>query len=208
VSHEWFRSPDWDSQAEADFEAKLRRSRAYKRPQYLRIKAIALLDAGRKDVARQLLQRVIAEYPEALDFGSALELIGDIERAQGAQDAAEAHYRRLLLERPSLNATSGMVEVSLAEVLIERGRVEDREEALRLLDSCLKHRRPVFNSQLFRWHVTLARLAHDMGDLSTQRTAATSALRLADPGPQLPRHPTVGRVNADADLIRWLRSLQ
>jgi hypothetical protein len=65
----------------------------------------------------------------------------------------------------------------------------------------------MFNNDLFRWNVALARVAVSLGDVETQRQAARTALSLADRGPQLPRHPTVGLVNTDKPTLTWLRRL-
>lgn len=62
---EWFRTSDWDDDARAEFEKRLGRARDHNRPQYLRIKALALRDAGDKQAAGSLLRRVLDEYPTA-----------------------------------------------------------------------------------------------------------------------------------------------
>lgn len=80
---DWFRSTAWDEQARTEFEAKLARSAAHNRPQYLRIKAIALDGAGLTDDALTLLERVTDDYPDSLDCVSAFELQGDILRRSG-----------------------------------------------------------------------------------------------------------------------------
>ena len=59
---------------QAEFEQRLARSRAYNRPRYLRIKAIALTEVANLDAAEALLRRVVDDYPDALDVAFALEL--------------------------------------------------------------------------------------------------------------------------------------
>jgi hypothetical protein len=61
MENEWFRSPDWGEADRADFERHLARSRAYNRAQYLRIKGLALRDAGEIDEARGLWLRVLGD---------------------------------------------------------------------------------------------------------------------------------------------------
>jgi predicted Zn-dependent protease len=206
VSDEWYRGPRWDRDDRAEFERRLSRARDYNRPQYLRIKALALWQAGKLDEACDLLLRVTAEYAEAIDAPSATEMLGDIARQQGRTADAESFYRSVLKNWPSLSSTTWMVEVSLAELLIDRGGESAYTEALQLLDSRLA-RGLMFNSDLFRWNVALARVAVSLGDVETQRQAARTALSLADRGPQLPRHPTVGLVNTDKPTLTWLRRL-
>jgi hypothetical protein len=208
VDEEWYRRSDWDEAARDDFERRLRRSRSSNRSQYLRIKGLALRDAGELDGARELWTRVLDEFPDALDASSALEHLGDLARVRGRPVEAELHYRALLARNPSLNGTTHMVEISLAEVLIERDDDLSRREALELLQSARDRQRAgMFNNELFRWHVALAALSLQLGDIESQQGSARKALALVQLGPQLPRHPTVGVVHADRHTLGWLHAL-
>src|SRR6266576_2652022 len=155
-SADWFRDPSWDPVTRDLFEDRLSRARDWNRPQYLRIKALALKDVRELKAAKQLLIRVVSDYPDSVDCGFCLELLGDIAREEGSAEAAEWNYREVIRRWPDLNGTTGMVEVSLAEVLTETGGPDRHEEALRLLDSALKRGR-LMNSGLFRWNIVLAR---------------------------------------------------
>jgi predicted Zn-dependent protease len=203
VQGEWFRDPAWDQAARDEFERRLSRARAGNRPQYLRIKALALRGARHLAGAKQLLYRVVSDYPESLDCRFCLELLGDIAREEGSAQIAERNYREVIRRWPDLNATSGMVEVSLAELLAESNRRDGDDEALRLLDSALKRGR-MLNSNLFRWNVALARVAERIGDSETVTRAARTALSLTERGPQFPRHSRVGLVAAEPATLVWL----
>lgn len=61
-----------------------------------------------------------------------MEHLGD-SYAEEDPAAAEVHFRGLLAEHPSLNGTSHPVEISLAELLIDKGDRPSTEEALALL---------------------------------------------------------------------------
>jgi hypothetical protein len=63
----------------------------------------------------------------------------------------------------------------------------------------------MFNSQLFRWNVALARIAQRIGDSETVERAARTALSQMSRPPQFPRHPDVGIPNADDSTLAWLR---
>jgi tetratricopeptide (TPR) repeat protein len=206
MADEWFRSTAWDKAARADFEARLSRARSTSRPQYLRIKGLALHGAGRTDDAVTLWTRVIEDYPESLDAASAREFLADTARSSGDLDLAQAHYRALLNDRPALNATTGLAELSLAEVLIEGGTDDGYREARQLLDKVLERDGALlFNKSRFRWEVTSAVLAGRVGDGAVRRSAASAALELVGRGPQFARHPTVGLVEANEATIRWLQ---
>jgi len=202
-SADWFRDPGWDRATRDQFEERLNRARIGNRAQYLRIKALALRDAGELRGAKELLNRVLSDYPKSMDSGFCLELLGDIGREEGSAEAAESNYREVISRWPDLNGTTGMVEVSLAEVLTESADPESHEEALRLLDSALKRGR-MMNSDLFRWNIALARVAEQLGDAETVSRAAKTALSLTKVGPQFPRHPTVGLARPDAATVAWL----
>ena len=202
-SADWFRDPGWDRATRDQFEERLNRARIGNRAQYLRIKALALRDAGELHGAKELLNRVVSDYPESMDCGFCLELLGDIGREEGSAEAAERSYREVIRRWPDLNGTTGMVEVSLAEVLTVSAGPDRHEEALRLLDSALKRGR-MMNSGLFRWNIALARVAEKLGDTETVARAARTALSLAKLGPQFPRHPTVGLARPDPSTLAWL----
>jgi predicted Zn-dependent protease len=172
----------------------------------MQIKAHALREAGMLDEARTLLLRVTTA-DSASNAASATEALGDLARQEDRPAEAEAYYRSVLERWPSLNGTSHMVEVSLAELLIEHDQDDAHTEALQLLESRLKRSVSMFDHDLFRWHVALARVAVRRGDVETQQRAARTASTLAKRGPQLPRHPTVGLVQADASTLTWLEQL-
>lgn len=208
VADDWFRSPDWSPEAQADFEARLSRARPYNRAQYVRIKGLALSDAGEKRGARQLWERVLESTEElaASQQASALEHLGD-SYAQDDSAVAEGYFRRLLAGHPTLNGTSHTVEISLAELLIDKGDRASLEEALALLNSFLERGTSQFPSVLFRWHLALIRIAQATGEAETARRASRTALDLAGRDPVFPRHKTVGVVRADKRTLRRLRKL-
>lgn len=208
MAEDWFRSPDWSPEARADFEARLSRARPFNRAQYMRIKGLALAEAGEKRGARQLWERVL-ESTEELAIGqqaSAFEHLGDSYAADDPA-AAERYFRRLMTEHPTLNGTSHTVEISLAELLIDKGDRNSIEEALALLNSFLERGTSHFPNVLFRWHLALIRVAEATGDHETVQRAASTALDLAGRGPVFSRHKTVGVVRSDAKTLKRLRKL-
>ena len=207
VAGDWFRSPDWSPDAQADFEARLRRAHAGNRAQYTRIKGIALRESGQLDAARGLWLRILEN-----DLGHGFEQASTIEHLADSyleQDptTAEHYYRRLLAEHPELNGTTATAEISLAELLIDKGDAVNTEEALALLNSFLERATSQFPNVLFRWHLALIRIAQATGEKETVRRAARTALDLAGREPVFPRHKTVGVVHADNWTLKRLRKL-
>lgn len=208
MTDDWFRSPHWSAEARDDFEARLARARPYNRAQYMRIKGLALSEAGERRGARELWERVLQSTEElaTTQQASALEHLGDSYVRENVA-TAENYYRTLLAQHPTLNGTSHTVEISLAELLIHKDDRASMEEALALLNSFLERGTSQFPSVLFRWHLALISIAQATGEKETVQRAARTALDLASRGPVLPRHKDVGVVDADAKTLRRLRKL-
>ena len=208
MADDWFRSSDWSSEAQAEFEARLARARPHNRAQYLRIKGVALADRGERRGARQLWERVLQSTDDLArnQQASALEHLGE-SYIRDDPAVAEGCFRRLLSEHPTLNGTSHTVEISLAELLIDKGDRTSLEEASALLNSFLQRGTSQFPDVLFRWHLALINIAQLTGEKETVRRAARTALELAGRGPVFSRHKTVGVVRVDAKTLRRLRRL-
>lgn len=128
---------------------------------------------GRSDgCCEGTLAWAIEEPGYAHEVAFACEKLGDIAVHQGDRQAAEEYYRRVLIDNPTLDGTTGCVEISLAELLLDTRREPGRDEALALLNSWLKRPGMKLDSQLFRWHLVLIRLAEQTGDCETARRAA------------------------------------
>jgi tetratricopeptide (TPR) repeat protein len=203
VPADWFRTPEWDADAQLDFERRLARSRPYSRSQYLRIKALALRDAGRTADAKRLLQRVIDEHPEALDAAHAAELLGDLAREAGELDEAVRRYEQTLELRPDLNATSGQAHISLAEVLNQRRAHVEALHALKRIPAA----KLGLNVARFRWNAALAEAAAGVGERDVAKVSAERALALLRAPDQFARHPGVGRADASHLQEARLRAL-
>jgi len=204
---DWFRSREWSEESQQDFEARLARARAHNRPQYMRIKGLALAEAGKVEVARGLWRRVL-EDGSGCDFerASALEHLGD-SYASSDPKTAEAFYRQLLAEHPGMNGTTHTVEISLAELLLDRKDTASVDEAVVFLRAWAEKRDSPFPHTTFRWHLALIRAAELVGDVETVRKSARTALELAEMGPVFPRHGDVGVVRADRKTLKRLRML-
>ncbi len=207
VRDEWYRSPDWDAEAQEDFELRLRRARPGNRQQYLNIKALALLDAGHEDDAVRLLHRSIDCGTTAGDTAFGWERLGDLAARHGRIDEAVAFYERVLREQPSLSGTSGSVEISLAEVLIATREEARIEEAITYLDAWITRKGLKLDDALFRWFLAHIDVSEAIGDHVTAARSARSALELAGRGPRLTRQPDVGIVHTDDLTLKRLRRM-
>lgn len=204
---DWFRSPEWTAEAQEDFEARLARSMAHNRAQYLRIKGLALLEAGEVSGARDLWMRVVeTETEDWPQVSASLEHLGDSYR-QDDPATAESYFRRLIAENPTLSGTTACVHLSLAEILLDRGDATSINEAGDLLGIWIDKYSVPFPNAHFRFNLALIRTAQALGDKGTVQRAARTALDLAARGPVYPRHGDVGVVKADGKTLRRLKRL-
>lgn len=205
MADEWFRSPRWDPEEQAEFERRLGRARRTSRAQYLRIKGLALNAAGHTAAARSLWLRVLEDPDASIQRWSTLEHLGDLD-FDVDPDAAEARYRQLLAEDPTLNATSQMTEVRLAELLTGRGTPAALAEAWALLERWRAERHSPFPANHFAWEVACARWGEAAGRSDIVRDSARRAIELSTAGSPFPRHPAAGVVRAERAVMEWLRS--
>lgn len=208
MEDEWFRSPGWSEADRAAFEARLAKSRKYNRAQYLRIKGLALRDAGEVGGARELWTRVLSDDGEfsTMEGFTTLEHLGD-SYVDDDPTLSEYYYRRLLNDNPALKSTTMTQHIKLAELLIRRGDGKALEEAAELLVQWPEVARIPFPSAHFRWNLAVIDLADKTGDRQTAVEAARRALELADRGPVFPRHKTVGVVDAEHQTLARLKRL-
>lgn len=206
MADEWFRSPAWELADQTSFEERLARARPANRAQYLRVKAVALRDAGNLAGADELFARITDdEGAPVSERAFAHEALGDLLRLNGDLHAAVTEYRLALDEAPTLSGTTGEVQLSLGETLLDIDGDAGAAEVSALLDTAQEHVK--FNSTAFRWNVLRARLAEVVGDNDARRAAALAALELVGAASQFPRHPTVGVVDAPPETIELLRRL-
>lgn len=196
---QWFRSDDRSRDAQRDFQIRLGRARPRNRPQYLRIKALVLIDAGQLAAATALLRRVVDDYHDDwLQVTASHEHLGDIYRSSGDLEGAESEYRRVLELSPNLSGTTGEVHLKLGEVLLE-AEPNDFAEIEQLITAARPH--VVFSTSAFRANLLDARVAAAVGDVERCRASAAAALSLVDAPSQFSRHPTIGLVDASPSLL-------
>ena len=203
----WAHSGSFDDVAMAEFEERLGRARAANRPGYLRVKAAALLDlhdAEATKVAVGLLHRVVDGHEDFLEVPWSHELLGNAYFELRDPAAAEEHLRLATATADERRNGLSLPELTLAEVLLEQGRVSEARAALD--DVRRLPRGLIWNSQRYRFAVASARCAVRLGDEATPW--AEEALRLAAVHEaQLPRHPTVGLVESDSGTLDEMRTI-
>ena len=207
---DWYRSEKWDDGARSLFEGKLARVRSrFNCAQYLRIQGLALTGTRRTEevkAGRQLLERVIDGYrDQPMEVAGARFALAESLLTDGHHEQAVAHLRACLALEEHGNYRHGC-ELRLAEALVEHGDDASLNEAWDLLNASAEQ--SLFNREIWRIEVTRARLHTRTGDKARASASATNALQLLEQNePQLPRHPTVGLVDADTSTVREMRKL-
>ncbi|MET4903233.1 hypothetical protein PV760_21365 [Paenarthrobacter sp. CC6] len=209
-STDWYDSPDWSDEAKAEFEEKLR-SVPGTGSGYLHSKAIRLQMAGELKGASELWLRVLDDTDEFVAMSShnaALEGLGDIYAKENPE--LSAHYYRRLLAKDSLQMTTGMQAVKLAQVLITRGETSDLEEAAALLERWAEGPDDPFAVNNFRWNMAVIHLAQAIGDQDAARKAARRGLDLLGVGPQFPAQLCSQKcrgVHVNDETVDWLQQI-
>lgn len=207
MADEWYRTPGYDDAAREEFARRYQRARHPGRIQYKRIKAVHLMEAGAPGGiawAQELLEEVATDN-EASSFDKkvAFDKLAELRVAHGDWQLAV----QALEQGIAMGGMSAEPHLMLAETLLDHapGRLA---EVAGILGSVAQDRRLVFRSQAFRYYVASARLARKLGhDPGPAASAALDLIAADRDGPQLPRHPDVGRIQTSEQTIRELREM-
>ncbi len=213
MSDQWYRSSAWGKTDQEHFEEKLRRARPRSRPQYIRLKGLALAASrrrGERCAAPELLMRVIRDHSD--DELQAAMAWADLGRYYVDEDD---HQRAADAFRSCLDAEAALSggglhtgsELALAEAIVAAGWEDRYGEALELLDAA-RCAGLTFKVERWRWAIAHARIASATGRTSDAASYAREALKLLDdPSPDFARHPDVGLISPDKATLRELQRL-
>ena len=194
---DWFRNPEWNSEIEATFFAKLKRARD--KSQYLRVQACTLA-ATHPRISLRLLDQYFAigdnfDAAQAhVDRATAFLSLGQME------DALTSYESALSVEakRPNYQTQASL---DLPFVIACQGIVARYEQALDLLD---RHQsRLSFPVEYFRWHTARALITSAVGVTAEAKAQARLALAAAEKDHSgFQYHPSVGLVGESYQQIR------
>jgi tetratricopeptide (TPR) repeat protein len=206
---DWFRRTTWTNQDEAEFFARLGRSRTmFHKAQYLRIQGFTLWRAGHADPALTLLNLLVSDYPEESQLASAQEHRGSILRKQGHIEAAIAAFaagHEAELRCPTFHTRCSL----LLGVLIVEERLVDRYPQAQEAVESYAAKNPDFLLPVDAYQLNLVRAAvakHKKNETRARRYAkdALDAANMVSSG--LPGYPKLGIVgSATSKLHAWLR---
>lgn len=161
-SDDWYRRTTWTDDDRADFNARLRRARKHNRPQYLRIQAVHLADAGNHTAALELLDRFLEIDDGSIDLAQAQLQRAESLLATGNEDAAINAFRASLAaerQRPNVQTQAWLL---FPWFIVETQHTELYSEADSVLSEFSATRTPSFPVSDYRLQsIKALLLAHD-----------------------------------------------
>jgi hypothetical protein len=124
----------------------------------------------------------------------------------GEADLAATHCELAVKGEDELGSLVTGADLRLARLIIRSGWRESYEQADALLDHA-ERAGLTMRSDAWEWCVSRARLAAARGDGDAASYAARALELLAQDGPQFPRHPDVGIIQADDATADEMRAL-
>ncbi len=215
ANDDWYRNKSWDNEVEADFEARLKRSRgAFNKAQYLRIQASYLLDSSDNKiqlVGVSLMERLIKDYPTeefSAIFGQ--EQLGDFYLDKKDYKQAEHFFRvvtNFYQDTKSRSGTTTLGDLKLAETILRSNQTDKFEEAYQLvIDYPISEL--TFNDSKFYYAELRTHLCDAMNKKAEAKEFAKTAIELSKiTKPQFSRHKTVGLVKASDRQLRTLEQI-
>jgi tetratricopeptide (TPR) repeat protein len=177
---EWFRRTTWTEDDRAEFNARLMRSRgASSKAQYLRIQASHLSDAGHHAAAIELLDRLLAEFPERGELAMAHSQRADSMAALGNRTIAIDEYRLAFdAERAFPNCRTNAY-LSFGWLVVEFGLSGLYNEVLAIFSEFGGDLELPFPVMEYQRCAVLAVIAEAQGDSASARDFAVKAIAAA-----------------------------
>lgn len=192
---DWYRRNTWTDFDRAEFDDRLKRARKTNRPQYLRIQAYHLADAGSHEAALELLDRYFDVAENDIDLAQAwLQRAQSIAALQQVFAAIDAYRSALASERtrPNVNTTAWL---DYPWFLVERQLADHYEEASNVLDEFYGETRLSFPIERYRYCAVKSLLAEYRGDRVAASAFARDALEASKATHSGFRyHPDIGLV--------------
>ena len=202
-SRDWFRRSTWSAEDEADFFARLRRSRGRK-TEYLRLQALTLAetkDQSLLSVALDLIDKALTDSPDNFHLAALYFQRAECLVALGKAREAILAFRASLQARRELPNVVDMAYLEFAWTVARLRLTSHYDEVLEVLREFGEQSDLAFPANAYRYFGALALIASERSDRIAARDWAKDALAAAAEarGP-FARHPTFGVLdNATVD---------
>jgi hypothetical protein len=179
---EWYRRSTWTAEDQADFSARLKRSRgSSSKAQHLRIQALHLQEIGTEELlqaALRLLDELINNYPDPLQLASAFHQRAQCLSDLGRYPEALESYRSAFRARRAMPNVHDDAYLDFGELVLALKRSDLNAEALSALDEFGGDE--MFPAHQYQAAMIRALIADERGDSATARKHAEEALRAAE----------------------------
>lgn len=208
---DWFRRTTWASEDEAEFRARLQRSRTpFQKAQYLRIQALHLQETGSEPLLRaacDLLDEMIRDFPESIQLSIAHHQRAQCLLSLCEESAAVDAFREAFGARRRLPNVQTSAHLDFALFAVRHRRTDLYAEAWAVLDEFASGE--PFPANQFKLAGARAMIAHWRGERGLARRYAVDALNAAAaPESPFPRHRALGLVhNPDTKLLADLHEI-
>jgi tetratricopeptide (TPR) repeat protein len=198
MANDWYRKTTWSEADQADFFARLKRSRTtYNKAQYLRIQAYHLEGVGSPKLLKAslaLLDKMFAEFPDKTQLASAYGQKASCLAKLGEIDQAIAYYQRALKTEREFPNVKTNAFMQFGRLVVENNLTKLFDEALEELKE-LDLRGIKFPSDIFQAFGICSIIAAHKGETEKAKEFAKIALEAADKAHSgLRYHSTVGLV--------------
>jgi tetratricopeptide (TPR) repeat protein len=200
---EWYRRVTWNDADRTDFYAHLARSRgAWRKAQYLRIQAAHLANAGHHAAAIELIDRMLAEFPERTELASAHMQKAESLLSPGKLADAIQEYRAALQSERELPNVRTSAWLDFGWLVLKRRLTAYYDEISQVLREFRQEGGVVLPTVEYRFAALQALLADHNGEKALAREFARRALAEAEKQHSgLRYHPTVGLVGRERDTF-------
>ncbi len=198
MANDWFRKTSWSEADQADYFARLKRSRgAGNKAQYLRIQAIYLEGVGSPELLRSaitLLDKMLGEFPDSIELASAYGQKASCLAKLGELDQALVFYRCALERERRFPHVRTQAYIEFGKLVVENELAQLFDETLAVLDE-RKLSEFQFPVEIYQTFGIRAIMAAQKGETEKARALANVALEAAAKTHSgLRYHPTVGLV--------------
>ncbi len=199
MANNWYRKKSWNEADQADFFARLKRSRSVgNKAQYLRIQASHLESIGTPEflkAAIKLLDTIFVEFPSRFEMASAYTQKASCLAKLGDIDNAIVSYQRTFETEREFPNVKTYAFIEFGKLVAEKKLARFFDEALTELERELKSRGIQFPADTFNAFGIRSLIAAERGQIQEAKKFTKVAIEAAakiDSGFRY--HPTVGLV--------------
>ena len=195
MANDWYTRTTWSEADQADFFARLKRSRtSYHKAQYLHIQARELVKVGLLKEALTLMDKMLAEYPEPFYLAQVLSQKAGSLAKLGDLEQAIVYYRRAFDVERQPRSHRALTLYEFGIFVVENKLTQLYDEALAVLDE-MKLPGTQFPSDIYKSNGIRAIITAHKGETKSAGEFAQVALEAASKeNSGFSHHPKFGLV--------------